>query len=80
MSALSLNAVSAATTTPNQHTKYPIVTGTSVLGLRYAGGVMVAADTLCSYGSMAKYKDARRIRTVGEKTLIGGEGKRGAKR
>jgi 20S proteasome subunit beta 7 len=71
MASLHLNA---ATTAPSQHTKYPIVTGTSVLGLRYDGGVMVAADTLCSYGSMAKYKDARRIRTVGPATLLGASG------
>jgi 20S proteasome subunit beta 7 len=51
-----------------------MVTGTSVLGIQYAGGVMIAADTLCSYGSMAKYKDARRLISVNSKTLIGGGG------
>ncbi|GMI02100.1 hypothetical protein TrVE_jg8042 [Triparma verrucosa] len=65
---------SAAQTTPSQRTQYPIVTGTSVVGLKYKGGVMLAADTLCSYGSMAKYKDARRIRTVGTNTIIGASG------
>jgi len=35
---------------------------------------MLAADTLCSYGSMAKYKDARRLAAVNPKTLIGGGG------
>ena len=34
---------------PHQHTQRPIVTGTSVLGLKYRDGVMLAADTLCSY-------------------------------
>lgn len=34
---------------------------------------MLAADTLCSYGSMAKYKDARRIKAI-RQTLIGGGG------
>lgn len=35
---------------------------------------MIAADTLCSYGSMAKYKDARRLVSVNAKTLVGGGG------
>lgn len=56
------------------HTSRPIVTGTSVLGLKYKDGVLLAADTLCSYGSMAKYKDARRLVSISSKTLIGGGG------
>jgi len=51
-----------------------MVTGTSVLGIRYKDGVMIAADTLCSYGSMAKYKDARRLVSVNSNTLVGGGG------
>ena len=31
---------------PRQHTKYPYVTGTSVIALKYKEGVMIAADTL----------------------------------
>jgi 20S proteasome subunit beta 7 len=31
---------------PIQHTQQPIVTGTSVLGIKYKDGVMLAADTL----------------------------------
>eukprot|EP00590_Aulacoseira_subarctica_P002447 CAMPEP_0172423594 /NCGR_PEP_ID=MMETSP1064-20121228/17592_1 /TAXON_ID=202472 /ORGANISM="Aulacoseira subarctica , Strain CCAP 1002/5" /LENGTH=259 /DNA_ID=CAMNT_0013165041 /DNA_START=140 /DNA_END=919 /DNA_ORIENTATION=- len=57
-----------------QRTTQPIVTGTSVLGIKYKDGVMLAADTLCSYGSMAKYKDARRLVAVNPVTLIGGGG------
>mmetsp|Transcript_20689 Transcript_20689/g.29063 ORF Transcript_20689/g.29063 Transcript_20689/m.29063 type:complete len:263 (+) Transcript_20689:158-946(+) len=55
-------------------TTRPIVTGTSVIGIKYVDGVMLAADTLCSYGTMAKYKDARRLFSVNSKTLIGGGG------
>ena len=57
-----------------QHTTSPIVTGTTVLGLKYKDGVMLAADTLASYGSMARYKDVRRLKQVGENTLIGASG------
>merc|ERR1712038_882845 len=55
-------------------TRRPIVTGTSVVGIKYSNGVMLAADTLCSYGSMAKYKNAERLISVNSKTLIGGGG------
>mmetsp|Transcript_28139 Transcript_28139/g.41566 ORF Transcript_28139/g.41566 Transcript_28139/m.41566 type:complete len:242 (-) Transcript_28139:70-795(-) len=56
-----------------EHTSQPIVTGTSVLGLKYAGGVMLAADTLASYGGMAKYKNARRLVSV-DNVLLGAGG------
>merc|ERR1712238_587836 len=62
------------TASSNERTRRPIVTGTSVLGIRYSDGVMLAADTLCSYGSMAKYKDARRLVPVNSNTLLGGSG------
>ena len=57
-----------------QRTQQPIVTGTTILGLKYKDGVMLAADTLASYGSMARYKDVRRIKTVGDNTIIGASG------
>ncbi len=57
-----------------QRTQQPIVTGTTILGLKYKDGVMLAADTLASYGSMARYKDVRRIKLVGENTIIGASG------
>jgi 20S proteasome subunit beta 7 len=34
------------TKAPIQHTQQPIVTGTSVLGIKFKDGVMLAADTL----------------------------------
>ncbi|KNC51536.1 uncharacterized protein AMSG_07435 [Thecamonas trahens ATCC 50062] len=57
-----------------QRTQQPIVTGTSVLGIKFDGGVMVAADTLGSYGSLARFRDLRRVRQAGEYTLLGGSG------
>jgi 20S proteasome subunit beta 7 len=58
----------------NQATTRPITTGTSVLGIKYRGGVMLAADTLVSYGSLAKYKNARRLLSINSRTLIGASG------
>ncbi|CAB1103648.1 unnamed protein product [Ectocarpus sp. CCAP 1310/34] len=43
-----------------QYTSQPIVTGTSVLGIK--DGVMLAADTLASYGSLARYKNVERLK------------------
>ncbi|ORY85311.1 20S proteasome subunit [Leucosporidium creatinivorum] len=57
-----------------QRTQQPIVTGTSVLGIKFKGGVMMAADNLASYGSLARFKDIVRLHPVGEQTLLGASG------
>ena len=49
-----------------ERTQQPYTTGTSVVALKYAGGVMVAADTLLSYGSMLKAKEVTRVAAVGK--------------
>ena len=54
-----------------KHTQSPIVTGTSVLGLKYKDGIMLAADNLASYGSMARFRDIERIIRVGDSTIVG---------
>lgn len=51
-----------------------ITTGTSVLGIAFEGGVIMAADTLVSYGSMAKFRDCERIMVVNDKTIVGATG------
>ncbi|WVR03331.1 hypothetical protein IAU60_000322 [Kwoniella sp. DSM 27419] len=56
---------------PSAHTQQPIVTGTSVLGLKYEGGVMIAADNLASYGSLARFRDIQRLHPLGQHTLLG---------
>jgi len=50
------------------------VTGTSVLGIKYKDGVMLAADTLASYGTLAMFKDVERIHKVGASTIVGAGG------
>jgi 20S proteasome subunit beta 7 len=62
---------SSALAEPHKQTTQPIVTGTSVIGCKYKDGVMLAADTLASYGSLARYKNVERIRTVGEGCMVG---------
>jgi len=59
---------------PKTNTQDPMVTGTSVLGIKYKDGVMLAADTLLSYGSLARFRDVRRIATAGKYTIIGATG------
>jgi 20S proteasome subunit beta 7 len=58
----------------NKHTTRPITTGTSVVGLVYDGGVMLAADTLLSYGSMAKSFNTPRIYNIEGRILLGASG------
>lgn len=59
---------------PHRHTTSPTVTGTTVLGLKCKDGVILACDTLGSYGSMARYRDISRLHRVGDRTLVGGSG------
>ncbi|KAI0776877.1 proteasome endopeptidase complex beta subunit [Trametes elegans] len=57
-----------------QHTQQPIVTGTSVLAIMYKDGIMMAADNLASYGSLARFKDIQRLHPVGTSTVVGASG------
>jgi 20S proteasome subunit beta 7 len=63
-----------APTDPRTHTQSPIVTGTSVLGIKYDGGVLMVADMLGSYGSMARFKSMERLRKIGDYTVVGAGG------
>jgi len=60
--------------TSNQRTTRPITTGTSVVGLVYDGGVLLAADTLLSYGSMAKSFNTPRLYSIEDRILVGASG------
>lgn len=57
-----------------QKTQQPIVTGTSVIGLKYKDGIMLAADNLASYGSLARFKDVERLHSIGSHTVVGAAG------
>ena len=47
----------------------PMVTGTSVLGVKFTGGVVIAADMLGSYGSLARFRNVSRLMKVSTKPL-----------
>ncbi|CAL54063.1 Proteasome B-type subunit [Ostreococcus tauri] len=55
---------------PATRTQTPYVTGTSALGLKYAGGVLLATDTLACYGSTKRYKSVERVKRVNDKCAI----------
>lgn len=59
---------------PRKHTQYPYVTGTSVLGITYKDGVLLASDTLGSYGSTKRYKSFERVRKVNDVCVVGASG------
>ncbi|KAF1845637.1 proteasome component PRE4 [Cucurbitaria berberidis CBS 394.84] len=56
---------------PNQHTQSPIVTGTSVLAAKFKDGVVIAADNLASYGSLARFTDVKRLRKFNDEVVVG---------
>ncbi|XP_067832076.1 proteasome subunit beta type-4 [Heptranchias perlo] len=59
---------------PVRHTLSPMVTGTSVLGVKFDGGVILAADMLGSYGSMARFRNISRLMKVNNSTILGASG------
>ncbi|XP_032569058.1 proteasome subunit beta type-4 [Chiroxiphia lanceolata] len=63
-----------AGTLPFARTLSPMVTGTSVLGVRFEGGVMLAADTVGSYGSLARFRGISRLLRVNDCTVLGASG------
>ncbi|XP_056266816.1 proteasome subunit beta type-4 [Pseudoliparis swirei] len=64
----------AAPCRPVKHTLNPMVTGTSVLGVKFSGGVILAADMLGSYGSLARFRNISRLMKVNDNTILGASG------
>jgi len=56
---------------PISRTQNPILGGASVVGLVYDDGVMIAADNLSSYGSMARFRNIERVFKVNKDTIVG---------
>ena len=59
---------------PLQHALGAVNVGTSVMGIKYQGGVMLAADTAISYGGMRAVKDARRIEKLNDEIVFASSG------
>jgi len=59
---------------PFKQTTSPIVTGSSVLAIKYKDGVMMMADTLGSYGTLARFTLLDRIRKVNDLCIVGASG------
>ncbi|KAK7095618.1 proteasome subunit beta type-4-like isoform X4 [Littorina saxatilis] len=57
-----------------QRTLNPSVTTTSVLAVKYKDGVVMAADMLGSYGSLARYRNCPRLQKINDKTILGCSG------
>lgn len=57
-----------------QRSKEPITTGSSVLGIKFNNGVVIAADTLGSYGTLARFRDCSRVYKVNKNIIIGAGG------
>ncbi|XP_069796295.1 proteasome subunit beta type-4 [Narcine bancroftii] len=67
-------SVPGAAAGPIKRTMNPIVTGTSVLGVKFDGGVILAADMLGSYGSLARFRNISRLMKVNDTTVLGASG------
>ncbi|SCU86330.1 LAMI_0D01596g1_1 [Lachancea mirantina] len=59
---------------PSMNTQQPIVTGTSVISMKYDKGVIIAADNLGAYGSLLRFTNVERLFPVGENTVVGVSG------
>ncbi|CCH61078.1 hypothetical protein TBLA_0E00150 [Henningerozyma blattae CBS 6284] len=66
--------IAYASNQPTTNTTQPIVTGTSVLAMKYKGGVVIAADNLASYGSLLRFNGIERLIKVGQNTVVGVSG------
>ena len=59
---------------PKMSTQQPIITGTSVVSLKFKDGIIMAADNLGSYGSLLRFTNMERLLRVGKETIVGVSG------
>lgn len=62
---------SSAAGGPITHTTRPMVTGSSIIAMKCVDGIVIASDTLASYGSLARFREVSRIHEVTDHCLIG---------
>lgn len=68
------NVEASASGAPLKRTTRPMVTGSSVIGIRCKDGVILACDTLASYGSMARFRELSRMHRVTDSCVIAASG------
>lgn len=59
---------------PNARSQYPITVGTSVFGLKYKDGVIIAADTMGNYGRLSRYPNLQRVNKINDTTVLASSG------
>jgi len=59
---------------PRKVTQSPVTTGSSTFAMKFDGGVILAADTLGSYGSLARFTDLQRVVKVNDSTVYAAGG------
>lgn len=59
---------------PTMNTQQPMVTGASVVAVKFQDGVVMATDKLGSYGSLLRFDDMERMVQVGDSTVVGVSG------
>ncbi|XP_043261433.1 proteasome subunit beta type-4 [Colletes gigas] len=57
-----------------QRSQAPITTGTSVIGIQFKDGILIAADVLGSYGSLARFRNLERVMKVNKNIILGAGG------
>ncbi|XP_012251694.2 proteasome subunit beta type-4 [Athalia rosae] len=58
----------------SQRSQAPLTTATSVVGIQFKDGVVIAADVLGSYGSLARFRNCQRIMKVNDNIILGAGG------
>lgn len=56
---------------PRMNTQQPIITGTSVIALKFRNGIIIAADNVGAYGSLMRFNNIERLIKVGSETVVG---------
>lgn len=69
-----VNSGAKSCAVPIQRTQNPIITGSSVIAFEYDEGVIIAADNLGSYGSLARFRNEERLLAVGTDVVVGVSG------
>jgi len=58
-------------TGPRTASSGPGMSGTSVVAIKYKDGVVIAADNLASFGSLARHPDVKRLRPFCNRAVVG---------